>query len=342
MKVRIAFLVLALSLTAAISARADSIPRDGTPATSYNPGALADRAASSFIVTGFTGFAGSNYTHLVGGLYSGWRGTLLSGTLLNVLFDSNSSTVISTTKLAGHDNSPDLANASTTWHLNIFGRSSPDRSPYSHTDRSVSNRNIPVTIPEPGTLSLLGTGLVGVGNLVRRKGKLEKAKSDANRPVRLHSDGLHCVAQICLQGHLRSADGRFESGENCTKCGAACIDKCESCRVPIRGQLAQSPVQDYELPFFCPAPGCGLAYPWMEDKLDTARELLYDNKDLSLAEREELWNLLKFVICNPKSDWAPAKTKLVTMKLAKVSKESREFLLDFTAKVAAEVAKSQG
>jgi hypothetical protein len=80
----------------------------------------------------------------------------------------------------------------------------------------------------------------------------------------------------------------------------------------------------------------------MQDKLDTAHELLYDNKNLSLDERHELWELLKFVMSNPKSDLTPAKRKLAAMKLAKVSKVSREFLLDFVAKVATEVAMSQG
>src|SRR5271154_3182036 len=110
MKVSIAFLVLALSLTAAIPAHADSVPRDASRAAGYDPDALTSRRAS-LIVTGFTGSVGNNHTYVAGSLYAGWKGTLLSATLLNVLF--NSTTVISTTKLAGHDDSPYLANAST-------------------------------------------------------------------------------------------------------------------------------------------------------------------------------------------------------------------------------------
>jgi hypothetical protein len=79
----------------------------------------------------------------------------------------------------------------------------------------------------------------------------------------------------------------------------------------------------------------------MQDKLETARELLYDIENLSIEERDELWALLKFVMSDPKSDWAPVKTKLIGIKLAKVSKVSRDVLLDFTAKVAAEVTKSK-
>ncbi|MFZ0797599.1 MAG: DUF2321 domain-containing protein [Terriglobales bacterium] len=173
------------------------------------------------------------------------------------------------------------------------------------------------------------------------KEELEKIKRDARRPMGLNPDGLYCDAQICLQGHVRSSEGYFERGERCTKCGAPCIDECQYCKSPIRGRLAHSPGQHYDLPFFCHAPKCGLAYPWMLDKLETARELLYDLENLSLEEREELWDLLKFVMCDPKSDWVPAKTKLIGIKLAQVSKASRDVLLDFTAKVAAEVMKSK-
>jgi hypothetical protein len=173
------------------------------------------------------------------------------------------------------------------------------------------------------------------------KEELEKMKREARRPVGVNPDGVYCDAQICLQGHVRSSEGYFERGERCTKCGAACIDECQYCKAPIRGRLAHSSGQEYDLPLFCHTPECGLAYPWMQDKLETARELLYDLENLSRDERGELWELLKFVMTDPKSEWTPAKTKVIAIKLAKVSKASRDVLLDFTAKVAAAVTKSE-
>jgi len=173
------------------------------------------------------------------------------------------------------------------------------------------------------------------------KEELEEMRREAQSPVVFRADGLYCDAQICLQGHVQSPEGYFEKGARCTKCGAACIDECQYCRAPIRGLLAHAPMRHYDLPFFCHASECGLPYPWMQDKLETARELLYDMENLSFNERNELWNLLNFVMSDPKSEWVPAKIKLIAIRLAKVSKASREVLLDFTAKVAAEVMKSK-
>ncbi len=173
------------------------------------------------------------------------------------------------------------------------------------------------------------------------KEELERMTHDTGRPVSLNPDGLYCDAQICVQGHVRSSEGCFERGERCSICGAPCIDECQYCKTPIRGRLAHSTVGHYDLPFFCHTPECGLPYPWMQDKLETAHELLDDIEDLSPEERDELWDLLKFVMSDPNSDWAPAKTKLIGIKLAKAGKASREVLLDFTAKVSAEVIKSK-
>jgi hypothetical protein len=68
-------------------------------------------------------------------------------------------------------------------------------------------------------------------------------------------------------------------------------------------------------PPFCH--NCGKPYPWMEDRLQTAKELLYHDDKLSLEEREKLWGLLRYVMSDPKSDLAPAKKKLFEIGIAK-------------------------
>ena len=319
MKLRTVLLVL-LAWTAAIPANASSIGID-----SSRPTALYDRGVCVSLEIR------SPETPRT------WMGS--SPALGNTFAAKGSLTNRNTFSLNAAGNT-DSKNLPHTLHLNILTRENPDGS--LHRNAGLRAGYTPLTVPEPGTLSLLGTGLLGVGRLVRRKGKSEKAKHDTERPVHLHPDGLHCVARICLQGHVQSSDGCFETADNCAKCGATCIDECQNCRAPLKGQLADSPLQSYELPFLCHASECGLPYPWMQDEWDTAQELLYDNHDLSLAERDELWELMKFVMSDPKSDLAAAKTGLIATKLAKVNKTSREFLLDFIVKTAAEAPESEG
>jgi hypothetical protein len=78
----------------------------------------------------------------------------------------------------------------------------------------------------------------------------------------------------------------------------------------------------------------------MADKLDTARELLEHDDKLSDVERGQLWGLLQYVMTSPKADLAPAKRKLIGIKLETAAKATRELLLDLIAKYAAEMSKS--
>jgi len=77
----------------------------------------------------------------------------------------------------------------------------------------------------------------------------------------------------------------------------------------------------------------------MEDRLQTAKELLDHDDKLSLEEREKLWSLLRYVMSNPKSDLAPAKKKLIEINLGKAAATTRDFVLDLVAKYFAEMSK---
>jgi hypothetical protein len=170
------------------------------------------------------------------------------------------------------------------------------------------------------------------------KEELERQKRDANRVQGMHPDGLHCDAQICLKGHVQHSNGApFDSKTHCTKCGAACIDECPNCREPIRGGEKYRPVDTYEHPQYCH--GCGRAYPWMADRLQTARELLRNDEKFTMEDRNELFEILQDVMSDPKSPLTPAKNKLMEIKLEKGSKWIRELLLDLAAKTAAEAMK---
>jgi hypothetical protein len=173
---------------------------------------------------------------------------------------------------------------------------------------------------------------LGVLALRATKEELEKMKRDANRAAGVDPDGIHCDAQICINGHLQHCDGSpFDRKAHCSKCGAACIDECLHCKMPLRGAEIHKPVY-YERPSFCH--GCGRPYPWMEDRLRTARELLDHDEKLSLDERNALWNDLQYVMSDPKADLAPAKKKLIDIKLGTAAQATREFFVDLMATIA--------
>ena len=77
----------------------------------------------------------------------------------------------------------------------------------------------------------------------------------------------------------------------------------------------------------------------MKDRLETAKELLDHDDNLSLEERKKLWNLLEYVMSDPKSDLAPAKKKLIEINVAKAAAATREFVTDLLAKYFAEMSK---
>lgn len=94
---------------------------------------------------------------------------------------------------------------------------------------------------------------------------------------------------------------------------------------------------EYTRPSYCYR--CGRAYPWIEERLQTARELLNHDDKLSLEERENLWGLLQYVMSDPKSDLIPAKRKLIDIGLVKAAAMTRDLLTDLIAKYLAEMSK---
>jgi hypothetical protein len=170
------------------------------------------------------------------------------------------------------------------------------------------------------------------------KEALENEAHDKSLADGTHPDGIHCSAQICRQGHVQHCDGMpFETDAHCTKCGSSCIHECTHCREPIRGAQAYADTRNYVLPNFCH--GCGRAYPWMEDKLQTARRLLNSDDKLSYQEREELWGDLRYVMSDPKADLVPAKKKLIEINLGKAGAVVKDVFTDIVAKTTAEMMK---
>ena len=168
--------------------------------------------------------------------------------------------------------------------------------------------------------------------------ELRRQKRDAGRVVGRTPDGLHYDALICLRGHVRSSAGTpFTPGDHCSKCGSECIHECPACNDPIRGMAVDSQVMMYDLPSYCH--GCGRPYPWMRERLRTAKDLLDHDDKLLLADRERLWDLLQYVMSDPKSDLAPAKKKLIEIDLKKAKDDTKDFIQGLIAKTIVEAGK---
>ncbi|MFY9672943.1 MAG: DUF2321 domain-containing protein [Terriglobales bacterium] len=149
------------------------------------------------------------------------------------------------------------------------------------------------------------------------------------------------TARICENGHVitRYANTGGKVEKFCSKCGAKTITTCPQCEHAIRGHHHPDMpgATEQPAPKFCH--NCGNPYPWMADRLQTAKELLYHDDKLSLEDREKLWDLLQYVMSNPKSDLVPAKKKLIDIRLGKAAAPMREAVLDLLAKYFAEMSK---
>ena len=150
-------------------------------------------------------------------------------------------------------------------------------------------------------------------------------------------DGNYFTAQICTRGHVVDAFGSPRI-KYCSECGAIVITCCSKCSTKLHGHHVTSlPTSGITVPSFCAV--CGHPFPWMEDKLNTARELLYHVEDLSIDEKNELWELLSYVLSGD-SELLKAKEILFREKLKKagkrVSGEVKDFICTLMAKVIAE------
>jgi hypothetical protein len=152
-------------------------------------------------------------------------------------------------------------------------------------------------------------------------------------------------AQICLQGHVINMFAETDPGRNeehCSRCGSPTILACLHCKELIRGYHHDAysgvvePVPTEPRPF---CHKCGKPYPWMEDRLQTAKELLYHDDKLSFEDREKLWGLLQYVMSDPKSDMALAKKKFISIMLENAAAETKDFVQGVLAKLGAEMMK---
>lgn len=154
--------------------------------------------------------------------------------------------------------------------------------------------------------------------------------------------GIYRTAQICLNGHLitDSIQEFPEKRENfCSKCGAKTIIECPECKNSIRGfrytEGGFCLSYKYEVPLYCY--NCGKPYPWVEEKLNTTKELLKLDLVLSDDDKNELSSNMESLLSEtPRTQLAATKFKNL---LAKAGSATASAAKDILVDIASETAK---
>jgi len=149
------------------------------------------------------------------------------------------------------------------------------------------------------------------------------------------------IALVCANGHVLTDDLERLPAKNarfCPQCGEGTMTECPECETPIRGHYYEPPLNIPTLrtpPAFCH--DCGEPYPWTEEKLNAAAELLDKIKRLSPEERESLRiDFREIMTDNPRTRVAALDIKLA---LGKAGKVVRPLLRDLVTEMATEAAR---
>ena len=152
-------------------------------------------------------------------------------------------------------------------------------------------------------------------------------------------DGGYNVMQVCLNGHQITAHAASMPQllkDFCSDCGAKTITACPECQALIQGyyhspgvfSLSQTPV-----PNNCHA--CGTAYPWRQDALASAIEIL--QMELKGQDAVDVTALVSVVaIDSPKAEVAALKLKNL---MSKLGKPAYEVAIKVISDLASETAK---
>ena len=147
-------------------------------------------------------------------------------------------------------------------------------------------------------------------------------------------------AQLCRNGHLVNYFVTTKPHENkkfCDECGEPTLTACEYCNTPLQGFQHNSGGFSYKYiaPRFCRE--CGKMYPWTADRMNAARELVYE-LNLTATEQEEMEQSIRTLVAqdNPRTQVAIVKFKRLA---AKAGIETAGMFRDILVDVISETAK---
>ena len=159
--------------------------------------------------------------------------------------------------------------------------------------------------------------------------------------------GWYDTALICKNGHVINWDMKASPKENvdfCQQCGGKTISSCGKCGEPIRGRYNDDDPDVYPdltsgkpIPNFCHK--CGAPYPWIEEKVEAAREFADLLEELSDSQREELKKSLDDIVRDtPRTIVAATRFKRIVGGLGTSAMHSfREILVNVISETAKKV-----
>jgi len=151
------------------------------------------------------------------------------------------------------------------------------------------------------------------------------------------------TAQVCINGHIITDSVQISPQINqkfCDICGSPLITKCPHCKADLRGRKHIKDVTSMsggrvvylnKAEHFCYQ--CGKPYPWLESKLQDARELINDLEGISVEEKDVLTKSIDEIIKEtPKTEIAAIKFKKILSKYSKPIVEAfRNILIDIVS-----------
>lgn len=167
------------------------------------------------------------------------------------------------------------------------------------------------------------------------------------------------TAQICINGDLINKHVKASPSLNknfCDVCGAKVISECPECQSPIKGchhieiHLKDSinwetneiipeiethcQQHEYVIPSYCD--NCGAPYPWIQQRLDYAKELIAEMNELTSEEQEKFNNSLpKILIETPQTPLAANRIHTYLAKIKPIGKEAiKQLFFDVTIEAA--------
>ena len=141
-------------------------------------------------------------------------------------------------------------------------------------------------------------------------------------------------ATICKNGHPINIHGQIAE-TYCSICGAENISQCPTCNSDIHGWGKKWVVgRRYTVPKYCYF--CGNPYPWTQQSLEAAKELILEDESLSELEKDNLSNSLPDIITEtPKTSLAATRFKKALRSAGNFTADAlRQFVIDFGCELA--------